>query len=325
MIINLIIILIIIVISLIALVGILHFIITKSEDSGDKTRSFIKSLIPKLSCTWRRRLGLPILYTVLFGILMKIEWSARIIKNNHLLVGMAIIAMILPAILLEYRQSEAEKLKDQKRLNIHYTVLTLFIFSLVGGMELGWIKKVTHEDKKVEAVMKKQLDLALKPVEERLSALNTKAEKELLSPSEILELTKLKKQADGIRNVYGFGQRELDGTKTSDDIAPVRNNWQLCWEKVPGYNGETDARSKCLRAKIEKKDDDLIVISYASSYGRGIQKGTSSDGVSYSGEWKDSTGWGRWHLKFVSSDTAFGWSDDKGSGYKQPNVLERRS
>lgn len=119
-----------------------------------------------------------------------------------------------------------------------------------------------------------------------------------------------------------FGQREPVGVGGNAGVAT--NNWQLCWDKVPGYKGETATRGKCLKAKIETRNDDLIIISYVSSSGKGVQKGTSSDGSSYSGEWKDPTGWGRWHLKFISSETAFGWSDDKGSGYKQPNVLERR-
>ena len=103
------------------------------------------------------------------------------------------------------------------------------------------------------------------------------------------------------------------------------NSWQLCWEKVPDYKGVTSARSKCLNAKIETRSTESILISYFYSSGKGVQRGFADDGVSYAGEWRDAGGWGRWHLKFVSPDTAFGWSDDKGSGYKQPNVLERQS
>ncbi len=100
-------------------------------------------------------------------------------------------------------------------------------------------------------------------------------------------------------------------------------NWQLCWLKKPEYEGKTSERDRCLPAKIESRSDSHVIISYSYPGGKGVQQGTSTDGKNYDGEWKDSTGWGKWHLKFVSSDTAFGWSDDEGKGEKQPNVLER--
>jgi hypothetical protein len=107
-------------------------------------------------------------------------------------------------------------------------------------------------------------------------------------------------------------------------VAVAQENWQLCWEKKPEYAGETSIRYQSLPAKIESRTAAHIVISYSYSGGQGVMEGTSIDGIGYDGQWKDSTGWGKWHLRFISPDTAFGWSDDKGKGYKQPSVLERK-
>lgn len=116
--------------------------------------------------------------------------------------------------------------------------------------------------------------------------------------------------------------------KSSPAEAPAvaqqrQQQWQLCWEKKPEYEGKTGTRYKCLPAKIESRNESHIIISYSYSGGRGIQEGTSTDGINYDGAWNDSTGRGNWHLRFTSSDTAFGWSDDEGKGEKQPNVLEK--
>ncbi len=100
--------------------------------------------------------------------------------------------------------------------------------------------------------------------------------------------------------------------------------WQLCWLKKPEYQGKTDIRQKCLPARIETRSDSHIVISYSFSGGKGIREGTSTDGLSYGGEWRDSTGSGKFHMRFISPDTAFGWSDDEGAGDKQPSVFERK-
>jgi hypothetical protein len=124
-----------------------------------------------------------------------------------------------------------------------------------------------------------------------------------------------------ILSVLGwFGYRYFTGLPSHQQAPAVaQQQWQLCWEKKPEYEGKTPQRDKCLSAKIESRNESHIIISYSG--GRGIQEGTSTDGKNYDGEWRDSTGWGKWHLKFVSSDTAFGWSDDEGKGEKQPNVL----
>jgi len=105
--------------------------------------------------------------------------------------------------------------------------------------------------------------------------------------------------------------------------APLQQ-WQLCWEKKPEHEGKTGIRRECLSARVESRTDAHVVISYTYPGGRGVMEGTSTDGIGYDGEWKDSTGWGKWHLRFVSSDAAFGWSDDEGEGEKIPNVLEKK-
>lgn len=114
--------------------------------------------------------------------------------------------------------------------------------------------------------------------------------------------------------------------RQTPEIAQSQQDWRLCWMKKTEYEGKTAERGRCLPAKIESRSDSHIIISYSYPGGKGVQQGTSTDGKNYSGQWKDSTGWGKWHLKFVkfvSSDTAFGWSDDEDKGEKQPNVLER--
>ncbi len=121
-----------------------------------------------------------------------------------------------------------------------------------------------------------------------------------------------------------FGYRHFtDLPSRQQTTAVAQQKWQLCWEKKPEYEGKTAQRDKCLPARIETHSDSHIVISYSFTGGKGVQEGTSFDGKKYDGEWKDPTGWGKFHLRFVSSDTAFGWSDDEGKGDKQPNVLEK--
>ena len=124
-----------------------------------------------------------------------------------------------------------------------------------------------------------------------------------------------------------FGYRyfsEYDYRRDQRPTTIAQQKWQLCWMKKPEYEGKTDIRQKCLPAKIEKRSDSHIVISYSFSGGKGIREGTSTDGKNYSGQWKDKTGWGNFSMMFVSPDTAFGWSDDKGTGDKQPSVFERK-
>lgn len=106
----------------------------------------------------------------------------------------------------------------------------------------------------------------------------------------------------------------------------AQEKWQLSWEKKPAYAGKTGVRHTSLPVAIESRDKEKIVISYTFSNNVGIMKGFSRDaGKSFDGIWKDATGWGCWHLRFTSDRTAFGWSDDEGKGYKQPNVLEKIS
>lgn len=123
-----------------------------------------------------------------------------------------------------------------------------------------------------------------------------------------------------------FGYRYFTGLPTRQQAPAVaQQEWQLCWMKKPEYEGKTDIRQKCLPARIETRSDSYIVISYSFSGGKGVREGTSTDGNNYSGQWKDKTGWGNFHMKFVSPDTAFGWSDDEGAGDKQPSVFERKT
>lgn len=120
---------------------------------------------------------------------------------------------------------------------------------------------------------------------------------------------------------YGYKHYLKPPTKETT----VALKWQLSWEKKPAYAGKTGIRHTSLPAAIENRDKSRIVISYICPDGSmGIMKGFSRNaGKSFDGIWKDSTGWGQWHLRFTSDNTAFGWSDDEGKGYKQPNVLER--
>ncbi len=115
-------------------------------------------------------------------------------------------------------------------------------------------------------------------------------------------------------------------TETKKRASVAREEWQLSWEKKPEYAGKTGVRHTSLLAAIESRDKTKIVISYVCPGSIGIMKGFSRDaGKSFDGTWKDATGWGCWHLRFTSDNTAFGWSDDEGKGYKQPNVLEKIS
>jgi hypothetical protein len=119
-------------------------------------------------------------------------------------------------------------------------------------------------------------------------------------------------------------KKETTTAKTAAIATPAQaEQWQLSWEKKPEHIGKTGIRSLSLPAQIEKRNNSHIIISYSFPGGSGVMEGISVDGVSYDGQWKDSTGWGKWHLHFVSSDTAFGWSDDGGKGEKVPNVLVR--
>jgi len=265
----------------------------------------------KVMCFIRGHLSLPILYTLLFGILMHIDITAGLIEDNFLLVIMAINAMILPSVLLEYRQGVEEKLKDQKRLNFHYTVLILFIFYLIGGMEMGWIERTTPESKVFQGVMEGQLKLALKPVENRLAELEAKGATRLLSPPEILELQKLKDKAKGVRESYGFGQRNavrlgLGGTRTNKTKNTVPVRWQLCWEKLPGERGKTPKRRDCTPARITRRDSILVAEYNLSGGGKGTISASKVNGA-YSGTWTDKWGAGPIYLRFTSNTSSYGW------------------
>jgi len=124
-----------------------------------------------------------------------------------------------------------------------------------------------------------------------------------------------------------FGYQYFSEYEYRRDQRPTtiaQQKWQLCWMKKPEYEGKTDIRQKCLPARIESRSDSHIVISYSFSGEKGVREGTSTDGLSYDGEWRDSTGSGKFHMRFISPDTAFGWSDDEGTGDKQPSVFERK-
>lgn len=125
--------------------------------------------------------------------------------------------------------------------------------------------------------------------------------------------------------VYEYFSKSEPGRQTAiTESRRESQEWQLCWLKTPEYEGKTDIRQKCLPAQIETRSDSHIVVSYTFSGGKGVREGTSIDGKNYSGQWKDKTGWGNFHMEFISPDTAFGWSDDESSGDKQPSVFERK-
>lgn len=123
-----------------------------------------------------------------------------------------------------------------------------------------------------------------------------------------------------------YGYKHYLKSPITKEAAVAQEKWQLSWEKKPEYAGKTGVRHTSLPAAIENRDKEKIIISYVFSSNVGIMKGFSRDsGKSFDGIWKDATGWGCWHLRFTSDNTAFGWSDDGGKGYKQPNVLEKIS
>lgn len=120
--------------------------------------------------------------------------------------------------------------------------------------------------------------------------------------------------------VLMHSEKRKEIARATETFAP---NWQLCWEKKPEHEGKTGMRNHCVPVTMEKRTSSHLIFAYDGNFGKGLQEGTSIDGVSYSGEWRDGTGWGKFHLRFTSSDTAFGWSDDEGKGEKIPNVLEK--
>lgn len=128
----------------------------------------------------------------------------------------------------------------------------------------------------------------------------------------------------GISLTLASNAKKIAAQKPTSAPTAESQQWELCWEKKPEHKGKTATKNHCMSARIEKRTNSYLVLSYNGNFGIGTQEGTSIDGVSYDGEWKDSTGWGKFHLKFVSPNTAFGWSDDEGKGEKIPNVFTKK-
>lgn len=87
--------------------------------------------------------------------------------------------------------------------------------------------------------------------------------------------------------------------------------WQLCWEKIPGHTGTTNTRQLCLSTRILRGNASLV-LTYPYRDGSGTMEASSSDGLVYEGLWKDPGGWGNFHLRFTSPTSAVGWVDEKG-------------
>jgi len=265
----------------------------------------------------RRSLGTMILYIALLIILMMIPRTAAIIREYHLYVALGIVAMILPSVFLEYRQSKDEKLKDQKRLNLHFFFLVIFILSLVIGMRLGWIGQITEMDIMVEKIEKSQTVLTLKPIKERLIELSEKATKKVLSSKERQEVYALKKKSKKLR----LAQREpiWPFNKKGDKKSPKKvtsvsaQKWQLCWEKLPEERGVTSKRRDCTPARIIRKDKVLIAEYNLSGGGKGRISADKTNGA-YRGRWSDKWNEGSIQLRFTSNTSSYGWVKGERTG-----------
>lgn len=198
-------------------------------------------------------------------------------------------------------------------------VLVIFVaYSVVlkKDPEVVTIKNINQEQ------LQKAMGRNLAPYRERIQELKKSSDSRILSETELQELKWLLLKTKEVRKKTKE-KYSLKTTPTKKASLSLQR-WKLCWEKKPEYRGESDIRTRCLPAKVLRRSEGYIAISYSFPGGRGVQEGTSTDGISYDGKWEDSTGWGKFHLRFVSSDTAFGWSDDEGRGYKQPNVLSKK-
>ena len=108
-------------------------------------------------------------------------------------------------------------------------------------------------------------------------------------------------------------KKETPTAKTAAIATPARaEQWQLCWEKIPGHTGTTNTRQLCLPARILRGNASLV-LTYPYRDGSGTMEASSSDGGAvYAGLWKDPGGWGNFHLRFTSPTSAVGWVDEKG-------------
>jgi len=111
---------------------------------------------------------------------------------------------------------------------------------------------------------------------------------------------------------------------TRGEIPLPLQKWQFCWEKKPGFRGDSSLRRFCLPAEIRTKNRNHIIIDYGHAQTNGVIEVTAGGKV-YSGTWKDAGGCGKIHsLYFTSPRTATGWLDEEGQRSKKYSfVLER--
>jgi len=220
----------------------------------------------------------------------------------------------------------SSSVKFMKRMVIFILIILsgISFYTRGGSTGVKWLPKSATAEKSIaKNITLQTMEVELQPHLEKMQEIGKKIVSPEISPEkrDLLsrELEGEKEKCREIRNKYAV----IEEPTRQARVAVAQQQWQLCWEKKPGYEGKTGTRYKCLPAKIESRNESHIIISYSYSGGRGIQEGTSTDGISYDGAWSDSTGRGNWHLRFTSPNTAFGWSDDEGRGEKQPNVLEK--
>jgi len=116
-----------------------------------------------------------------------------------------------------------------------------------------------------------------------------------------------------------IGPKNEEPQKTKVTKPILLPPWKITWEKAAGYRGRTNARQNPIeiRARVEKKDDKELVISYAGFKPQGgVKKGWKKvlegkisaekkpEADIYSGQWEDPTGKGDIALKFLSPSSA---------------------
>lgn len=92
----------------------------------------------------------------------------------------------------------------------------------------------------------------------------------------------------------------------------VSQQWQVCWQKVPGAKGFSNTQFKCMPTTVKRDNSSLLLVYRYDNNRQGTMEATSSDGASYDGTWRDAGGWGKFHFWFTSPTTALGWIDEKG-------------
>ena len=104
---------------------------------------------------------------------------------------------------------------------------------------------------------------------------------------------------------------KIEKSEEVGQLTPATQNWQLCWEKNPDATMDELDIERCMPAVIQKEEEFLLVF-YKDKTGKLVGKTSSSSSNLYDGTWKDNGGWGNFHLRFVSPNSAVGWVDDKG-------------